>query len=1191
MKREQTGSKHPRSLKGPRPGEHVTRPAAGAVPRQGILDLHQAVGNRAMQRLLQARLAVSHPDDALEREADHVAREVMHMPEPRGRGETAGSLPPSAPCCPDTGPAQPRTSGRADQQDNPLEGFEEERLAEPTALARELAAASGEDDPDEGFAVQVSRASSEVSRGMLIEEEGSELPAEVAADAETPHPATRAEAEDESEVPLQTKRSGEDGARSIEARLSVSARGGDPIGESDRGFFEARFGYDFEQVRIHTDSEARALSRDLNARAFTTGRDIYFAQGEYDPRSSSGKELLAHELTHVVQQAGGSGASITGAGLVQRKDGKKNTGGDYYEHQVFVPQSYTTLDQMYRLFERTAYGRETNSTWSCGSYCDMSKNRGKSIQFLASKSRVEAETDPAAKERREKHKSEYGEAPPGRKKQEITDEVDRRYNAASGNKPGTKIKPGQEGRARQWEQSLDEVLKDKESLQALPDAIKSLCGGEASFKPKDYQQLLRIAGKVRQFGPEDFAVYKLLSIRATDNLDVFEKSVDMYLARKAELRKALEQQQEAGGPKEKTLDDALAEKWKGLDEAGVGKMSEADRYDLARQKTSELTEAQLKYMKEHPGETLKDFVKGATLVNTPETFGAIQKDLIEASSGDANSWARWAAGTGAGAKLSGWLLAVAGIVYVASWLTGIGELATIAAAAGYLLAATLTLSLAESELRIKAASQAKTPEEFKRNVQLAAAARSNVAVGLALIVVAAVLHFTAKAFFPKTIANIKLSLKNLRERIRLKGSVYDLKPGIVKELGTQKAELAKVAESAKQNAHAAATELDGLSTEQFVDRLEKGDGGFMDQSKLPPEQKVNFRDLLKTPEGRSAIEAYQRKLVQALKTDVVAEIDRLANEYGSRIDEFLKDVEAARNHDDLSAASDRLEKALSEERAKAFMQGEQDTITQRKLEEAAGEAHQEVLAAVREAIVRRAKSRIAAQSDKFSLKYTDGELDAIVKKGKELGLSDRVIEDLIYTGSRTAKAVSALDLMQQMDNWANVVSSRGFPFRFADLAEFQQFSRDLLDSVQSAGLPADDVRIQGSSLRKPGANDVDLAVFVDEAKFDKILIDRYNERITLKTGEKISLAGKSHAELARLAEDIAAAPDRYNAQASTFQNAMKNAIISSKSDILKPLKAAAAAIAAKYPGLNIEAISILIRGGAFDIKPDLPVSR
>ncbi len=74
-------------------------------------------------------------------------------------------------------------------------------------------------------------------------------------------------------------------------------------------------GYDFSNVRVHTSPESDELNQQLSAKAFTTGADIFFKQGEYDPHSGSGRELLAHELTHVVQQGtgrvGGSGGGMT----------------------------------------------------------------------------------------------------------------------------------------------------------------------------------------------------------------------------------------------------------------------------------------------------------------------------------------------------------------------------------------------------------------------------------------------------------------------------------------------------------------------------------------------------------------------------------------------------------------------------------------------------------------------------------------------------------------------------------------------------------------------------------------------------------------------------------------------------------------------------------------------------------------
>ena len=93
------------------------------------------------------------------------------------------------------------------------------------------------------------------------------------------------------------------------ARELSSQSGGAPLRDDVRAFMEPRFSADFGNVRVHTDSRAAQLSEGLNARAFTVGNHIYFGRGEYSPNSSQGKELIAHELTHVVQQGGARGAA------------------------------------------------------------------------------------------------------------------------------------------------------------------------------------------------------------------------------------------------------------------------------------------------------------------------------------------------------------------------------------------------------------------------------------------------------------------------------------------------------------------------------------------------------------------------------------------------------------------------------------------------------------------------------------------------------------------------------------------------------------------------------------------------------------------------------------------------------------------------------------------------------------------
>jgi hypothetical protein len=88
----------------------------------------------------------------------------------------------------------------------------------------------------------------------------------------------------------------------LEARIQSLKGGGQPLPEANREFMERRFGIDFSGAKLHTDSDAAQMSRELNAEAFTYGRDIYFGAGRYSPGTLSGKRLLAHELTHVVQQ-------------------------------------------------------------------------------------------------------------------------------------------------------------------------------------------------------------------------------------------------------------------------------------------------------------------------------------------------------------------------------------------------------------------------------------------------------------------------------------------------------------------------------------------------------------------------------------------------------------------------------------------------------------------------------------------------------------------------------------------------------------------------------------------------------------------------------------------------------------------------------------------------------------------------
>ncbi len=89
----------------------------------------------------------------------------------------------------------------------------------------------------------------------------------------------------------------------VEDGIHAARGGGGSLDPGTRGAMESALGADFSGVRVHTDARADSLSRALGARAFTTGRDVFFRQGEFSPATPGGQKLIAHELTHVVQQA------------------------------------------------------------------------------------------------------------------------------------------------------------------------------------------------------------------------------------------------------------------------------------------------------------------------------------------------------------------------------------------------------------------------------------------------------------------------------------------------------------------------------------------------------------------------------------------------------------------------------------------------------------------------------------------------------------------------------------------------------------------------------------------------------------------------------------------------------------------------------------------------------------------------
>jgi hypothetical protein len=238
----------------------ILHPMSKSQRVQSLTKLQQQYGNRFVQRVIaqnaiQTKLRIGQPGDIYEKEADRLAEQVTRMPESQLHRQEEEEEEEEEPL--QTKPIGEQIIPLAQRQ--PIEEEEEE------VQAKELRGQT--------FSVT---ANEKLCRQPIEEEE--ELQPR--------------------EIPGQTPQV----TPNLEARINAIRGGGQSLPESVRAFFGPRFGHDFSHVRVHADAEANTLSHSLNARAFTTGRDMFFRQGEYDLGNRSGRQLLAHELTHVLQQ-------------------------------------------------------------------------------------------------------------------------------------------------------------------------------------------------------------------------------------------------------------------------------------------------------------------------------------------------------------------------------------------------------------------------------------------------------------------------------------------------------------------------------------------------------------------------------------------------------------------------------------------------------------------------------------------------------------------------------------------------------------------------------------------------------------------------------------------------------------------------------------------------------------------------
>jgi hypothetical protein len=193
---------------------------------------------------LQPKLHIGPADDEYERQADRVADSVMRMPVAGGAGFSIEKI-------------SPLVQRQAEEDDEELQAKFLHRQVE-------------EEEGDEEETLQMQA----IQRQVI----------------------------DEDEEVVQRKRAPDTGHGQAQRIAGVGVSGGQPLPTSVRGFFEPRFGFDFSRVRVYTSADAAASARAVGAKAYTIGRNVVFGAGRWAPETAAGARLLAHELTHVVQQ-------------------------------------------------------------------------------------------------------------------------------------------------------------------------------------------------------------------------------------------------------------------------------------------------------------------------------------------------------------------------------------------------------------------------------------------------------------------------------------------------------------------------------------------------------------------------------------------------------------------------------------------------------------------------------------------------------------------------------------------------------------------------------------------------------------------------------------------------------------------------------------------------------------------------
>ena len=320
---------------------------------------------------------------------------------------------------------------------------------------------------------------------------------------------------------------------------------GIPLDTIDKRFMESRFAHNFDHVRIHRGAEAEKSASTLGAHAYTFGRDIVFANGAYQPGTHSGRRLLAHELTHILQQSPHIHLSPNGnsEGEQTRKTRQEVVRIPFSVRIDRVMSEEEFLVEVLRQYKGLSKeaAEEEAASWHWVGKPMKPTEEDVSRGFLVIGIRDHSQTlDPSTSEERSERRQAFRGFPEGTQER-INKEADRRFWEATNYKPGKKL--GESGAdqvmAQAWLRYRDQVIREHQKIRNLPEDLQQAIFDQYATKilsPADYPQVLRIAEKLKQLSPAQLKDYRNQISGLTDDLDQVEDSVERYFE-KIETRK------------------------------------------------------------------------------------------------------------------------------------------------------------------------------------------------------------------------------------------------------------------------------------------------------------------------------------------------------------------------------------------------------------------------------------------------------------------------------------------------------------------------------------------------------------------------------------------------------------------------------------------------------------------------------